>query len=99
MTVRYQKSADVDEETGLPFVVETAFGVRSDDDGLRLVTGINWAPTLVDPFRDLNKYGLSLGRLLGQLHISRDDPVTFVLHLACPHLNYTDRGKSSLEAL
>ena len=98
-TVRYQKSADVDEETGLPFVVETAFGVRSDDDGLRLVTGINWAPTLVDPFRDLNKYGLSLGRLLGQLHISRDDPVTFVLHLACPHLNYTDRGKSSLEAL
>ena len=95
----YKKTAAVDDETGLPFLVETAFGVRSDDDGLRLVTGINWAPTLVDPFRALNAYGLGLGRLLGQLHISGDDPVTFVLHLACPHLNYTDRGKSSLEAL
>ena len=98
-TVTYTKTAAVDDETGLPFLVETAFGVRSDDDGLRLVTGINWAPTLVDPFRALNAYGLGLGRLLGQLHISGDNPVTFVLHLACPHLNYTDRGKSSLEAL
>ena len=45
------------------------------------------------------KYGVGLDGLLNSLHISQSDPVTFVLHLACPHLNYTDRGKSSLEVL
>ena len=99
-TVRYQKAADIDEDTGRPFLVEIAFGVRpDDDDGLRLVTGINWAPTVVNPFRALNPYGLSLGGLLERQHIRDDHPVTYILHLACPHLNYTDRGKSSLEAL
>ena len=99
-TVTYKKTTDVDEDTGLPFLVEVGFGVRSGDHGgLRLVTGINWSPTLADPFRALNAYDLSLGRLLGQLHISSADAVTFVLHLACPHLNFTDRGKSSLERL
>ena len=89
----------MDEESGRPFVVETAFGVRGDRGGMRLVTGINWAPTLVDPFRALNDYGLSLDGLLARLHLRADHPVTFILHLACPHLNFSDRGKSSLEGL
>ena len=66
---------------------------------MRLVIGVNWAPTLVDPFRALNDYGLSLNGLLGRLFLQENYPVTFVLHLVCPHLNYTDRGKSSLEGL
>jgi DNA topoisomerase VI subunit B len=98
-TVTYTKTAGLDDESGRPFVVETAFGVRQDNGPLRLITGINWAPTLVDPFRALNDYGLSLDGLLGRLHLQETHPVTFVLHLACPHLNYTDRGKSSLERL
>lgn len=98
-TVTYQRTADIDEASGRPFVVETAFCVRQDGGDLRLVTGINWAPTLVDPFRELNEYGLSLDGLLERLHLRDHHPVTFVLYLACPHLNYTDRGKSSLEGL
>jgi DNA topoisomerase VI subunit B len=98
-TVTYTKTADVDEESGLPFVLETAFGVRHNGGGLRLITGINWAPTLVDPFHSLNEFGLSLAGLLGRLHLDDEQPVTMVLHLACPHLNYTDRGKSSVEGL
>jgi len=98
-TVTYRKTAGLDDATGRPFVVEIAFGVRHDDGPLRLVTGINWAPTLVNPFRALNDYGLSLDGLLQRLYLRAEDPVTFVLHLACPHLRYTDRGKSSLEAL
>ena len=64
-----------------------------------IITGINFAPTLQNPFRELKRYGLSLEGLLDSLHLSERDPVAFVLHLACPHLNYTDRGKSSLEGL
>jgi DNA topoisomerase VI subunit B len=100
--VRYTKTAGIDDETGLPFVIETAFALQAGDGGdgdLRLLTGINSAPTLVDPFRALTRYGVSLKQLLGQLHVRADHAVTVVLHLACPHLNYTDRGKSSLEAL
>jgi len=42
---------------------------------------------------------MSLQGLLRSLHVGAADPVTFVLHLACPHLNFSDRGKSSLEGL
>ena len=65
----------------------------------QIVTGINFAPTLVDPFRALGAYGIGLNGLLSNLYAHPDDPVTVVVHLACPHLNYTDRGKSSLEAI
>jgi len=98
-SVTYTKTAGVDDESGRPFVIETAFAVRVAEGRLRLVTGINWASTLVDPFRALDVYGLSLRGLLGELHLADRHAVTFVVHLACPHLNYTDRGKSSLEGL
>lgn len=98
-TFQYKRIADLDDKTGLPFVVEIAFAVRGDRKPREIVTGINWAPTLANPFRQLAGYGVGLDGLLNELHINAGDPVTFVLHLACPHLPYTDRGKSSLEAL
>lgn len=100
-TVRYKRVADVDEATGLPFVAEIAFAGREDQDssGRRLVTGINFAPTLVNPFREFAAYGMGLDGLLSSLHVSVGDPVTIVVHLTSPHLNFTDRGKSSLETL
>ena len=63
------------------------------------LTGINWAPTLLDPFREFAGYGVGLDGLLHDLRVGVHDPVTVVIHLACPHLSYTDRGKSGLEAL
>jgi DNA topoisomerase VI subunit B len=98
-TVRYKRVAAVDETTGRPFVLEVAFATRTDGQSRRLLTGINWAPTLVDPFRELAGYGIGLDGLLQHLHVAVTDPVTIVIHLACPHLAYTDRGKSGLEAL
>jgi len=97
-TFEYRRTADVDAN-GLPFVCEIAFAWRSDRGQRQLVTGINWSPTLVDPFRSLSRYGIGLADLLSSLHADPDCPITFALHLACPHLNYTDRGKSSLEVL
>ncbi len=89
------------DKSARPAVLEIATAVREVDDGqgLRLVTGVNFSPTLVDPFRALGNYGVGLQGILRQLYFESIDPVTLVCHLTCPHLNYTDRGKSSLEAL
>ncbi len=102
-TIHYKRIAHTDDSSGLPFVVEVAFAIRNSVDGngdrRRIVTGINFAPTLTDPFRALDDYGISLAGVLGDLHIQAWDPITVLVHLTCPHLRYTDRGKSSLEAL
>jgi hypothetical protein len=98
-TVTYKRIADVDDTTGLPFVFEFAFGAREDANPRRVLVGINAAPTLIDPFRTLKGYGIGLDGLLNAQHIGPNTPVTCVAHLSCPHLHYTDRGKSSLEAL
>jgi DNA topoisomerase VI subunit B len=98
-TCRYKRIADIDEATGLPFVVEVAFAGRHDRQPRRLLTGINFAPTLADPFRVFKEYGLGLDGLLSSLYVDVGDPVTVVVHLTSPHLNFTDRGKASLEAI
>jgi DNA topoisomerase VI subunit B len=78
-------------EDGLPFVLEVAFGVAEEDtgSGREIVTGLNWAPTLQPPL-------LGLAYLLGEARVDEDDPVTVLFHLACPRLNFTDRGKTHL---
>jgi DNA topoisomerase VI subunit B len=96
-TFRYKRAEDVAD--GLPFVVEVAFVGRGDEGPRRLLTGLNFSPTLVDPFRAFQGYGLGLAGLLGQLHIDIHDPVTVVVHLTSPNLRFTDRGKSALEAV
>jgi len=68
-TFRYKRMAGVDDESNLPFLVEIAFAVREDQEPRKLVTGINWSPTLVDPFRQLADYGMGLESLLASLHI------------------------------
>jgi DNA topoisomerase VI subunit B len=98
-TCKYKRVADRDETTGLPFVVEVAFAGRQDRQPRRLLTGINFAPTLADPFRLFKDYGLGLDGVLASLHVDVGDPVTVVVHLTSPHLNFTDRGKASLEAV
>jgi hypothetical protein len=85
-SVRYTKRLDVDR---LPHVVEMAFGVRNEG-GRRIVSGLNWAPTLVLPVEELS-------RLLGQMRIDIIDPVTVVMHIARPRFEFVDRGKTRLE--
>ena len=57
----YRKSRRTTD--GMPWVVETAFGWCRDADGRRLVTGVNWSPGIVNPFR-----------ALGARHEPRHDP-------------------------
>ena len=81
---------------GVPWVVETAFGWCPTLDGRRLVTGVNWSPGIVNPFRELGSFGQSLDTILSQQRADRDEPVILVLHMACPRVEYTDRGKSAV---
>jgi DNA topoisomerase VI subunit B len=86
----------MDTTDGVPWVVETAFGWCPDADSRRLVCGVNWSPGIVNPFRELGRFGESLDTILAQQRASRHEPVVLVLHMACPRVEYTDRGKSAV---
>ena len=63
-TFDYRKDLD-DDSDGLPVVAEFAFACRDgfdEDDPARrrLITGVNWSPGIVNPFRQLAPYGESL---------------------------------------
>jgi hypothetical protein len=86
------------EHEGLPYVVEAAFGYcPSGPDERRIITGINWSPAIgADPFRSLGTYDESLSSILTEKRAGRSEPIVTVLHLACPRVDYLDRGKSAV---
>jgi DNA topoisomerase VI subunit B len=81
---------------GLPWLIEAAFAWCPDRTSRRLITGVNWSPGIVNPFRALGSYRQSLDTVLSQQRVDRDEPVVVLLHLACPRVEYTDRGKSAV---
>jgi len=92
-------------DDGIPWVAEAAFAVDSsafdsqDDQVDRsLITGINWSPCIINPFRQLRHYD-SLDSILANQRAGRDEPVVVALHLACPRIEYTDRGKSAVRLM
>ena len=84
------------ETDGLPWVVETAFAWCPQAERRRIVTGVNWSPGIINPFRQLGKAGRSLDTILAQQRATADEPLVLVLHMACPRVAYTDRGKSAV---
>jgi DNA topoisomerase VI subunit B len=91
---KYKKKAG--ELEYLPWLVETAFGWCPQLEGRRLVTGVNWSPGIANPFRQLGKWGRSLDTVLTQQRGSEGEPIVLMLHMACPRVSYTDRGKSAV---
>jgi len=87
-----------ESDAGLPFVIETAFGWFGENSSAtrRIVTGVNWSPGIINPFRELGTFGESLDSILEQQRIGRREPVVFLLHCAYPRVEYTDRGKSAV---
>src|SRR5262249_20496432 len=82
--------AQKDTAAGLPYVLEVACGQRADDDaGRQLLCGFNFAPALSVPFWDLHG-------LCGTADVNEDDPVTLMVHVTCPRLDATDRGKTAV---
>ena len=100
-TFTYNRSCG--ETHGLPRVIEFAFGIHRD--GLtaagrapsrKVITGVNWSPGINNPFRQLGSGGDSLDAILAEVRANTTQPVIAVLHLACPRVTYTDRGKSAI---
>jgi DNA topoisomerase VI subunit B len=91
------------ETNGVPRIVEFAFGIHRD--GLtaagrapsrKFMAGVNWSPGINNPFRQLGRSGESLDAILAEVRANTSQPVIAVLHLACPRVMYTDRGKSAI---
>ena len=83
-------------EDGIPWIIETAFGWCPKANRRRLITGVNWSPGIINPFRELGQFGMSMDTLLTQARADKNDPVIVVVHIACPRVEYTDRGKSAV---
>lgn len=82
---------------GMPSVIETCFAhCPAEDKPRRIITGVNWSPGIINPFRQLGVYGTSLDSVLEEQRAGRDEPTILVLHIACPKVQYSDRGKSSV---
>jgi hypothetical protein len=76
---------------GVPYFAEAAFGYCPDGiDERRILTGINWSVAIGS-----NLFG-GLDALLTEQRASDDEPIIFVLHLACPRIEYLNRGKMSV---
>jgi hypothetical protein len=63
----------------------------------RIIAGVNWSPSLGgNPFRDFGRTGEGLEKLLADQRATADEPIVFVVHLASPRVQFSDRGKTSL---
>jgi hypothetical protein len=88
---------------GIPRVIEFAFGIHREglnnsvrSPSRKVITGVNWSPGINNPFRQLGRGGEGLDGILWEVRANTTQPVIAVLHLACPRVAYTDRGKSAI---
>ena len=65
-------------------------------DKRRIFAGANWSAAIKNPFRSFGSTGEGLETLLAQQYAKQNEPVVYVIHLAHPRVQYTDRGKSAL---
>jgi hypothetical protein len=92
---KYTKTLRNDD--GIPPVVEVGFGYCPNSTaGRRIITGVNWSVGINNPFKNLGPHGESLDGVLTNLRAGHNEPIVVVVHLACPRISYTDRGKGSL---
>ena len=89
----------------LPFVVEAIAATTSAEIGREIYTGLNFAPSYDDPFKDSwfefrnsNTHigGMGLDGLLRQLKVYEKDDFIFVLHVTTPVFAFRDRAKSTV---
>jgi DNA topoisomerase VI subunit B len=85
------------ENDGRPCLVEAAFAASKTIERRRLVVGVNWSPAISrNPFQAIGKGGDSLDSLLANQRVQHHDKAIFAFHVACPTVQYTDRGKSAM---
>ena len=62
----------------------------------KFITGANWSVGISNPFRNFGTTGEGLESTLTKVRANAREPVICALHLACAHIQYADRGKSSI---
>ena len=101
-TFEYQQRKGTTDE-GIPCIIECAFGLHQS--GLtrannaetgRFVVGANWSVGINNPFRTFGSTGEGLENELAELRANAREPVICAMHLASAHIQYADRGKSSI---
>jgi DNA topoisomerase VI subunit B len=92
---KYWRKFSVGED-GLPQVTETAFAALEDGGQRRLVSGVNWSTSWVNPFRQLGSYGRSLDSDLAARFAGFEEPIVLLVHVAHPRVQYSDRAKSQV---
>jgi hypothetical protein len=101
-TFKYQQRTGTTAE-GIPYIVEVVFGLHQSaltDNGAKseprkLFTGANWSVGINNPFRSFGSTGQGLETTLSKVRADSRS-VIYALHLASAHLQYADRGKSSI---
>ena len=95
-STKYKRVLGIGEDR-LPCVLETAFGYcPSGIDHRRIVAGANWSVSLGNPFRSFGRHGEGLESILTEQRARYAEPIIFVVHFACPRIEFTDRGKSAI---
>jgi hypothetical protein len=88
-SIEYRKKKSISSDN-LPHICEMAFGVLNNDNGTRrIVTGLNFSPTLVLPAEEISD-------ALQKMRFDRHDPIVIFLHIVKPRFNFVDRGKTRL---
>jgi DNA topoisomerase VI subunit B len=101
-TFRYERRMCTTDE-GIPCIIECAFGIHqsglTQDDNAesgRFIAGANWSVGINNPFRTFGSTGEGLENELAELRANAKEPVICAMHLASAHIQYADRGKSSI---
>jgi DNA topoisomerase VI subunit B len=100
-TFKYQQRKGMTDDA-IPYIVEFAFGLHQS--GLsrgsavprKFIAGANWSVGINNPFRTFGSTGEGLESTLAKLRANANEPVICALHLASAHIQYADRGKSSI---
>jgi len=97
-TFGYSKTYVEGDDDQAPAVVEVAFA-ETDAGDRSLIAGVNWSVGISNPFRGLEsgRYcGDGLDSILTRQCADEDASVAVFVHVACPVVEYRDRGKSSI---
>jgi hypothetical protein len=65
-SLKYRRK-DLIDESGLPCIIETAFGYCPDACIRKIVLGVNWSPAIGDPFQSRRKFVVDPGRAVCRL--------------------------------
>ena len=91
--VRNHAAGRYQDQVEYPFLFEAAVFKRTDNEGLKIYQCVNFMASTDNLFGRM--YNIDFH--IGQVGITKDHPVTVVVHFVCPVLSWLNYGKSGLD--